>query len=369
MPADASVYVPVERLTHFAIEALVRMGVPEDDARIVAEILLASDLCGVRSHGIAHLEMYHKRIKMRLQLPVTRWTIVRQTPTTAVVDGGNGMGMVVGKNAMRIAIEKAREHGVGAVAVRNSSHYGIAGYYTRMAAREGMVGMSFTNAHPSIAPTFGTEPMLGTNPIAFSAPTDEDFAFTYDGATSIAPRGAIEVAARAGKPIPAGWVMREDGTLPTDATHLIEEMNRNEAALLPLGGSGETMGGHKGYGLATMVEIFSAAFQDGAFLSELHDTDKEGKPHFLSVGHFFLALDVEHFVPLGSFGKTAGSIVRELRASRKAPGEERIYTAGEKAHRTAARVTTEGVEIPPGLQRNLRELRAELDIVNHDLGF
>jgi LDH2 family malate/lactate/ureidoglycolate dehydrogenase len=369
MPTDASVSVPVGTLTSFMIEALVKMGVPQDDARIVAEILLAADLCGVRSHGIAHLRMYQKRIKMRLQLPVTHWSIVRETPTTALVDGGNGMGMVVGFHAMKIAIEKAREQGIGAVAVRNSSHYGIAGYYTRMAARDGMVGMSFTNAHPSIAPTFGTEPMLGTNPIAFSAPTDEEFPFTFDAATSIAPRGKIEVAARAGKPIPAGWVLREDGSLPTDATHLIEEMNRNEAALLPLGGSGELMGGHKGYGLATMVEIFSAAFQEGAFLSELHDTDKDGKPHFLSIGHFFLAVNVEHFVPLGSFRKTVGSIVRELRASRKVPGEERIYTAGEKAHRTAARVMAEGVEIPPGLQRNLSALRAELRLENHDLGF
>jgi L-2-hydroxycarboxylate dehydrogenase (NAD+) len=369
MPEDASIYVAVETLTRFAIGALVRMGVPEDDARIVAEILLASDLCGVGSHGIAHLGMYHERIKARLQLPVTRWTIVRETPTTAVVDGGNGMGMVVAKNAMRIAIEKAREHGVGAVAVRNSSHYGIAGYYTRMAASEGMVGMSFTNAHPSIAPTFATEPMLGTNPIAFSAPTDEEFPFTFDAATSIAPRGRIEVAAREGKPIPAGWVMRKDGSLPTDATHLIEEMKRSEAALLPLGGSGELMGGHKGYGLATMVEVFSSAFQDGAFLSELHDTDKESKPHFLSIGHFFLAMNVENFVPLASFRKTVGSIVRELRASRKVPGEERIYTAGEKAHGTSARVTAGGVEIPPGLQRNLNELRTELNLGNHDLGF
>ena len=369
MPTDASVYVPVETLRNFMIDALVKMGVPQDDARIVAEILLASDLCGVRSHGIGQLKMYHERIKKRLQLPVTHWSIVRETPTTALVDGGNGMGMVVGLHAMRIAIEKAREYGIGAVAVRNSSHYGVARYYTGMAAREGMVGMSFTNAHPSIAPTFGTEPMLGTNPIAFSAPTDEEFPFTFDAATSIAPRGKIKIAARAGKPIPAGWVMREDGSLPTDATHLIEELDRNEAALLPLGGSGETMGGHKGYGLATMVEIFSAAFQDGAFLSELHDTDKEGNPHFLRIGHFFLAMNVEHFVPLGSFRKTVGSIVRELRESRKVPGEERIYSAGEKAHGTAARVMVEGVEIPPVLQRSLSRLCTELNIENHGLGF
>jgi LDH2 family malate/lactate/ureidoglycolate dehydrogenase len=369
MPAEASVRVPVATLTDFMNDALARMGVPPDDARVVAEILLAADLCGVRSHGIAHLGMYHERIKKGLQRPVTRWTIVRETPTTAVVDGGNGMGMVVGKNAMRIAIEKARAHGIGAVAVRNSSHYGIAGYYTRMAAREGMVGLSFTNAHPSIAPTFGTEPMLGTNPIAFSAPTDEQFAFTFDAATSIAPRGSIEVAARSGTPIPAGWVMREDGSLPTDPTHLIDEMNRNEAALLPLGGSGETMGGHKGYGLATMVEIFSSAFQEGVFLSELHDTDKDGNPHFLSVGHFFLAMNVEHFVPLGSFRRTAGNIVRELRASRRAPGEERIYTAGEKSNAMASRVAAEGVEIPPGLKHSLDRLRTELNMRDHDLGF
>ncbi len=312
--------------------------------------------------------MYYERMKSGLQLPVTRWTIVHETPTTAVIDGGNGMGMVVGYNAMKIAIEKAREYGSGAVAVRNSSHYGIAGYYSRMAAKEGMVGMSFTNAHPSIAPTFGVKPMLGTNPIAFSAPTDEEFPFTFDAATSIAPRGKIEIAERAGKPIPAGWVIREDGSLATDCTP-DQRDERNEAALLPLGGSGELMGGHKGYGLATMVEIFSAAFQDGAFLSELHDTDKQGNPQFLRIGHFFLAIDVEHFVPLDSFRKTAGSIARELRASRRAPGEERIYTAGEKAHAKAASVTAEGVEIPPGLQRSLIELRAELGIGNHDLGF
>lgn len=367
--ADASVYVPVDRLTDFMVDALIKMGLPRDDADIVAEVLLAADLCGVRSHGIAHLRMYHERIKAGLQLPVTNWTIVHQTPATAVIDGGNGMGMVVGCNAMKIAIEKARRHGVAAVAVRNSSHYGIAGYYTRMAAKEGMVGMSFSNAHPSIAPTFGVEPMLGTNPIAFSAPTDEEIPYTFDAATSIAPRGKIEVAARAGKPIPAGWVIKQDGSLATDSSTLIEEMNKGAAALLPLGGSGELMGGHKGYGLATMVEIFSAAFQDGTFLSGLHDTDREGNPHFLRIGHFFLAMKVESFLPLDRFRKTTGSIVRELRESRKAPGEERIYTAGEKAQRNTARVLREGVEIPPGLQKALGALRTELNITGHDLGF
>jgi LDH2 family malate/lactate/ureidoglycolate dehydrogenase len=367
--ADESVYVPVSKLKDFAIDALLKIGVPGADAEIMADVLLAADLFGVRSHGLAHLRMYCQRVKAGLQLPVTHWTLVQETPTTAVMDGGNGMGMVVGYHAMKIAIDKARQNGLGAVAVRNSSHYGIAGYYSRMAAKEGMVGMSFTNAHPSIAPTFGVKPMLGTNPIAFSAPTDEEFAFTFDAATSIAPRGKIEIAARTGKPIPEGWVVQPDGKLATDSSQLIEQMNKGKAALLPLGGSGELMGGHKGYGLATMVEILTAAFQDGAFLSELHDTDRNGKPRSSRVGHFFLVINVESFLPVDRFRKTAGSILRELREYGKAPIDKKIYTAGEKAHYNSVRAMQEGVKVGPNLQRALRTLRSELNITGHDLGF
>jgi L-2-hydroxycarboxylate dehydrogenase (NAD+) len=365
--ADPYVYVPAYRLMGFAIDALAAMGVPRADAKIVADVLLAADLFGVRSHGLAHLKMYHGRIKAGLQQPVTNWKLERETLTTAVMDGGNGMGMVAAYHAMRIAIDKARQNGLGAVAVRNSTHYGIAGYYTRMAAKEGMVGLSFTNAHPSIAPTFGVKPMLGTNPIAFTAPTDEEFPFAFDAATSIAPRGKIEIAARTGRPIPKGWVISSDGSLPTDSNQLLEEMDKGNAALLPLGGSGELMGGHKGYGLAAIVEIFSSAFQDGAFLSELNDSDKAGNRHPSRVGHFFLAIDIEHFLPLNRFQKTAGSIMRELRES--ATGDKRIFTAGEKAHESARQMKKEGVKVGPNLQKALKAIRAELNLTGHDLGF
>jgi len=364
-----AVYVPVNKLTAFMIDVLLKMGVPRADAEIVADVLLASDLYGVRSHGVAHLRWYHQRIKAGLQQAVTHWTIVNEGPTTAVIDGGNGMGMVVAFNAMKIAIEKARKYGLGAVAVRNSNHYGIAGYYSRMAAKEGMAGMSFTNAHPSIAPTFGVEPMLGTNPIAFSAPTDEEFPFSFDAATSIAPRGKIEIAARAHKPIPEGWVIKEDGSPATDSAGLIDEMNEGKAALLPLGGSGELMGGHKGYGLATVVEILSSAFQDGAFLSQLHDRDKDGNLHPSRIGHFFLAINIESFLPLDRFRNTAGSILRELRAYSKASPEQKIYTAGEKAHDNEKRARREGVRIPPSVQKVLNALCTELNITGHNLGF
>lgn len=367
--SDQSVRVPVEKLVVFMQDVLVAMGIPAEDSKIIADVLITSDLWGVTSHGIAHLKMYHERMKAGLHLPVTNWKIIKDTPTTAVMDGGNGMGMVVGNHAMKIAIEKARQYGLGAVAVRNSSHYGVAGYYALMAVQEGMVGMSFTNAHPSIAPTFGVTPLLGTNPIAIAVPTDEPFPYMYDAATAVVTRGKIEVAARAGKPIPDGWVISEDGTTVTETSHLIEQMNQDKAALMPVGGRGELMGGHKGYGLATMVEIFSAAFQNGAYLSELHDTDADGNPHFLRIGHFFMAIDIEHFLPLVDYKRITGDMMRELRGSKVAPGEARIYTAGEKEYYNTQYVRANGVEIAPGVQKALNTLQQQLNLPKHDLGF
>jgi L-2-hydroxycarboxylate dehydrogenase (NAD+) len=360
--SEQTMYVPAAELVAFMKKALIRMGVPGEDAGIITDVLITSDLWGVRSHGVAHLKMYHERIKAGLQLPVTNWTVVKDNLATAVVDGGNGMGMVVGYHAMRLAIQKARLYGMGAVAVRNSSHYGVAGYYPLMAVKEGMVGVSFTNAHPSVAPTHGVSPMLGTNPIAVGVPTDEPFPYLFDAATSIVPRGRIEVAARANRPIPEGWGIHQDGTPATDSGTLIQEMNKGTAALLPIGGMGELMGGHKGYGLATMVEIFSAAFQDGAYLSGLHDTDAQGNPQFLRIGHFFQAIDVERFLPLADFKRTTGNMMRELRGSSRAPGQTRIYTAGEKEYEHTQRVLAEGVEITPGLRQALQALQQELGL-------
>jgi L-2-hydroxycarboxylate dehydrogenase (NAD+) len=367
--AEKSVYVPVKKLVDFMVAALLKMGVPPEDAKIITDVLITSDYWGVRSHGVAHLKMYYERMKAGLQLPVTNWKVVKDTPTTAVIDGGNGMGMVVGYHAMQLAIQKARKFGLGAVAVRNSSHYGVAGYYPLMAVGEGLVGVSVTNAHPSTAPTFGVKPMLGTNPIAAAVPTDEAFPYMYDAATSIVPRGRIEVAARAGKPIPEGWVVGQDGNSITETGNLIKLMNEGSAALLPVGGMGELMGGHKGYNLATMVEIFSAAFQNGTYLWGLTDTDADGKPQFLRIGHFFLAIDVEHFIPIADFKKITGDMMRELRSSTLAPGQTRIFTAGEKEYYNTQKVMQEGVEITPGVQKALHSLQEEFKLFEYTLGF
>ncbi|MCX7678961.1 MAG: Ldh family oxidoreductase, partial [Spirochaetes bacterium] len=194
----------------FIIEVFKKLGVPEEDAKTCADVLIAADKLGIDSHGVNRLKpIYYDRIKEGIQKPVTNFEIVRETPTTAVVDGHDGMGMVIAKRANQMAIEKANDCGLGMVAVRNSTHYGIAGYYVLKAVEAGMIGITGTNARPSVAPTFGVENMLGTNPLTFGIPTDEEFPFLLDCATSLTQRGKIEVYERLGKELPLGWVIDE----------------------------------------------------------------------------------------------------------------------------------------------------------------
>jgi LDH2 family malate/lactate/ureidoglycolate dehydrogenase len=232
---------------------------------------------------------------------------------------------------MKKAIEKAGKYGLGMVAVRNSNHYGFAGYYPLMAVHENMIGITGTNARPSTAPTFGIENVLGTNPMTFAMPTDEPFPFLLDCATSITQRGKIELYARQGKEMPLGWVIDENGQSKTDSVQVLKDLVAGRSALVPLGGVGEDTGGHKGYGYSTVVEILSSALAQGAFLKLLLGI-KDGKKVPYSLGHFFIAIDVAAFTDPSDFKATAGKILREIRASRKMPGKDRIYTAGEKEY-------------------------------------
>lgn len=344
------------------VDVLTKVGVPKEDAEIVADVLITADKFGIDSHGISRLKpIYVNRIRDGILNPVTKIDIVKEGPTTAVLDGNHGMGHVIGKRAMEMAINKAREYGMGMVAVRNSSHYGIAGYYTNMAADAGMIGISGTNARPSIAPTFGVEPMLGTNPLTFSMPTDEEFHFFLDCATSTSQRGKIEVYARRGEAIPEGWVIDNQGRIRTDTLAILQDLSTGEAALTPLGGVEEVTGSHKGYGYATVVEILSASLQQGAFLKALSGM-RDGKkvPHAL--GHFFIAINIEAFTSLDDFKKTTGEILRALRASKKAPGRERIYTAGEKEYLTCLERMEKGVPINESLQKEIKQLAEELEL-------
>jgi len=359
---SVSALVPVSDLRAFIIDVLLAFGVPAHDVTICADVLLASDLWGIQSHGIAHLPMYYERIRHGVQLPITCYERVKESPTTAVIDGGSGMGMVVAHPAMELAIAKAREHGMGSVAVCNSSHFGIAGYYARMAADAGMIGFSFTNSQPAITPTHGVEPMLGTNPIAIAVPTDEPFPFLFDAATSVVARGKLEIAARAQNPIPEGWVIGYTGEPHVDSESADASIDRRHAALLPLGGLGELFGGHKGYGLATIVEILCAALQNHADFAPLRDVDEHG---FRRIGHFFLAIDVERFLPLQAFRLIVGRMMRDLRNSPRIPGEPRIYTAGEKEYENSVRAQKYGIEVTPTVQHALISLCDELHLAQH----
>ena len=362
------VYLPVETVRSFMVDVFVALGVPADDADVCADVLIASDLRGIESHGVGRLKMYYDRIKAGVQFPVTDFQVVSNCGATAVVDGGHGMGHVIGVRSMQMAIDKAKEFGLGSVAVRNSTHYGIAGYYALMAIEAGMAGLTTTNARPSTAPTFGVEPMLGTNPITFGCPTDEECPFVIDCATSITQRGKIEVLEREGKPTPEGWAIDAEGNPYTDTPALLKDFVARTAALLPLGGAGELLGGHKGYGYSAMAEILSAALQNGSHTRDLLGwQDGESVPYKL--GHFFLAIDIAHCIDIDAFKKTAGDICRALRASKKEPGQERIWTAGEKEYEMEQLRKQEGVPINPALQDNMAIMRSELGLTQYDFPF
>lgn len=344
------------------VEVMVKAGIPEQDAAIIGDALLKADKLGFDSHGVNRLKsIYLDRIKEGILDPVTNYKIIREGPTTAVIDGQNGMGHVIAFNSMRIAIEKAKKFGMGMVAVRNSSHYGFAGYYPLMAAKENMIGITGTNARPSIAPTFGVENMLGTNPLTFGIPSDEAFPFLLDCATSITQRGKVELYARQGKDLPRGWVIDRNGESKTSSVEVLEDLIAGKAALTPLGGVGEETGGYKGYGYATVVEILSAALQQGAFLKMLMGS-KEGKKVPYSIGHFFIVIDINAFTDPEDFKKTTGDILRELRASAKMPGQSRIYTAGEKEYNTWLERKDRGVPFNKELLEEFRGLCNSYDL-------
>lgn len=367
--SDKTIYVNHEILEKFMAEVFKGLGVPEDDAKISADVLITSDKRGIDSHGINRLKpIYYDRIKEGIQNPVTKFDIIKEGPTTAVVDGNNGMGHVIAKKSMEIAIKKAKEFGMGMVAVKNSTHYGIAGYYVMMAAEAGMIGITGTNARPSVAPTFGIENMLGTNPLTFGMPSDEDFPFVLDCATSLTQRGKIELYAREGKECPEGWVIDEDGKTKTDSKEILDDLIKGRAALAPLGGIGEELAGYKGYGYSTVVEIMSAALQAGNFLKMLNGIE-DGKKVPYGLGHFFIAIDISAFIDLESFKKTTGNILRELRNSKKAEKNGRIYTAGEKEHEIWLQRKEKGIPVNEELQKEILQMSEELALKEFDLGF
>ncbi len=354
------IYIPFKTMESFMTDVLVASNIQYEDAKIISDVLIAADKQGIDSHGIGRLKsIYYDRIKDGVVNPITKIDIVKETQTTAVLDANNGMGHVASYRAMNIAIQKAKEFGMGMSAVTNSSHFGIAGYYAKMATVNGMIGIVGTNARPSVTPTFGVENMLGTNPLTLGVPTDEEFDFILDCATSISQRGKIEKYEREGKDTPPGMVIDESGKTRTDTSKILEDLVKGTAALTPLGGIGEETAGYKGYGYSVFVEILSAALQNGPYMKMLNGFDENGQKIPYRLGHFFIAINTQFFMGEKIFRNIAGNILRELRTSKKMPSESRIYTAGEKEYMTYLKRKDEGVPVNAALKKQMIQMRDE----------
>ncbi len=346
--------VPKDRLMEFVTEVFVKLGVPEDDAKIVADNLVTADLRGIESHGVQRLKRYVDGIKVGAVNIHPNIKIVKESPVFAVLDGDEALGQVAGYRGMKLAIEKAKKVGVGMVGVRNSNHYGIAGYYAYMAVKEELIGMSMTTSRPLVAHTGAMEKFLGTSPISLAAPVEGRRSFLLDMATSVVPSGKVEVYRRKGKNVPEGWaISTETGEIITDPNEILSP----RGTILPLGGLGELTGGHKGYGLSAMVDILAGILNGATWGKHVGGTSDKGS----DVGHFFMAIDPGAFGDKEEFKKNMKKFVEELKSARKHPKFDRIWVHGEKGFLTMDTRLKIGIPI-------YKKVVAEMNAIAEELG-
>ena len=350
----ADLRMDAARLRAFMERVFEKEGFAAQDAATIADVLMQADLFGIESHGAQRMMYYHRNIASGSVNIGAQIETVRETPVSALLDAHFAMGQLAAAQAMRIAIGKAKSSGVGMVAVRNSSHFGIAGYYPLMAAKEGLCAFSMTNTGPIMVPTFGREMMLGTNPIAFCMPADP-VPFWFDASTTVVTLGKVEVYDKRGLPMPQGWTIDSEGQPCSDAQRMNRGILSGElGGILPLGGAGETTGGHKGYGLAIMVEALTGVLAQGLLCPDMQGA------HGDHTSHFFLAFDPGMFGDPGEIRAGMSRYLRLLRESEKAPGCARIYTPGEKAFAAQADRLACGVPVEEKTLEELREIAQEL---------
>jgi len=363
MTEEARVVVEAQSLSEFCTSVFAKLGVPPEDAAITTDVLVAADLRGVDSHGVARLRRYVNGLRDGVMVPCPDIRVVHETAATALIDGGAGLGQPVSARAMRLAIDKASKVGAGFVTVRNSNHYGIAAYYAMMAMEQECIGFSMTNAAVLVVPTFGRDAMLGTNPISVAAPSGKERPYVLDMATSTVPRGKLEIYDRQEKPLPLGWATDAHGLPTTDPALVINNLlARIGGGLLPLGGAGEQYGGHKGYGLSLLVDILAGVLPGAAYANHVYPKTDEGKPLPSNLGHFFGALRVDGFRPLEEFQASMDDIIQRLRTSAKSEGQDRIYIHGEKEYETADTRRSQGIPLHPKVAGDLRAIGQEVGV-------
>lgn len=359
IPADVHYFCgmkshPYATLRQFARQVFERIGCPPEEARLASDVLLHADLRGIDSHGLARLSGYVRLWEAKRINSAPLISRVHETPSTAVVDGDQGLGLVVAPKAMEIAIEKARVCGTGWVAVRNSNHFGIAGHHAMMALDHDMIGMAMTNASPLVAPTFSIERLLGTNPICVAIPAGEQPAFVADFATTTAANGKLEILQRKNQEAPLGWIQKKNGEPSTNAHELKEG-----GALIPLGSDREH-GSHKGFCLGAWVDIFSAVLSGAnygpwvppfvSFLAPPAD------PVGLGIGHFFGAMRVDAFRPAEEFKKHMDQWITRFRSAKTIEGQPAVIIPGDPEREAHAERLKAGIPLHASVEEDLRKL-------------
>ena len=356
----------LETLGRFCADVFAAFGFDGADGKKISDVLLTADLYGIESHGMQRMVRYHKGIeKGQIHLDAEP-EVVFETPVSAVVDGHAGMGQLIGVLAMEKAIEKAKETGVGIVSVRNSNHYGIAGFYAQMAAREGLLGFSCTNSEAIMVPTNARQAMIGSNPIAVAVPADP-FPFLFDASTTVVTRGKLEMYNKMGKPLPDGWALDETGAPSNDAPRVLSNIVcKTGGGIMPLGGSTETFGSHKGYGWGMVAELFSSILSLGVTSNECCTfPDKTG------ICHGFAAIDPAAFGDPDAIKAHFSEYLQALRDAPKAEGQMRIYTHGEKEVAAEADRRANGIPVNDGTMVELLDLcnYLKLDFASYFPGY
>ena len=343
-----------DALKRFVGAVLRKAGVADAPAAVVADVLVAADMRGIESHGVARLEPYYvRRIRSGKLKSSPRYSIVRETGTSVLYDADNGLGHPVGRMAMEKVIDKARNAGAAFGTVRNSNHFGIAGYYAMLALDHDMIGIASTNSARYGAPTYGRDVLLGTNPLAFAIPAGDEPAFVLDFATTTVPKGKLEVYKRKGLCLAEGWAIDEHGHPTTDPDEALR------GALLPLGGFGVQHGGHKGYGLGLLVDILCGVLSGGTFGADLPGANDvtEG-----AISHWFAAFRIDGFRDVGEFKADMDRELRAFKTSDRAPGEDRIYVAGEIEVEKTLYHRQHGVPVHTSVWDSLEKLAVDLDV-------
>ncbi|MDD5945948.1 MAG: Ldh family oxidoreductase [Clostridia bacterium] len=345
-----------EALKDFSQEVFEKMGYTKDEAAIITDVLLTSDLYGIESHGMQRMVRYYKSIKNgRLKLGAEK-EIVFETPVSAVIDGHDGTGQLLGHYAMSLAIEKAKKTGVGIVTVRNSNHFGIAGYYAKMACKEGLMGFATTNSEAIMVPTFGRLAMIGSNPLAFAMPA-EPYDFLFDASTTVVTRGKVEVYNKKGAPLPEGWTVDANGNVGTNASEILKNIEQKKGGgIVPLGGVTEQLGGHKGYGYGMIAEIFSSILSMGLTSNHTNIGSTGG------TCHGFAAINPAVFGDPEAIKEHLSTFLKELRESPKAEGQTRIYTHGEKEVEAIDRILRDGVPVNENTVREMKTICDEYGV-------